>query len=134
MAIEPKTTNKTLVVGCNLPCGLEVQVYENGRAKGDPFILRGANDPDAVAGFGITQNVDAAAFGAWMSQHPDLPAVKRGMIFGEDNMAKARDHAIAFDGLTSGFEGINPEKPASGVLPDTYQGRPTPEPSPRSGG
>jgi hypothetical protein len=129
MAVEPKPTAKTVFVGCKLPHGIELRLYnvtkdQPSQPVGDPVVLAGSNADNAVAGYGITENVDAAFFAAWMDQNQQFPAVRAGLIFAETDAAKTRDAAIERARVESGFEGLNPEQPPGGVQPDNYEGRP----------
>jgi hypothetical protein len=131
MATAPKSdAAKTVTVACKLPHGLELRLYKVEKdtpaqlLPGDPVVLAGTNADNAVGGYGLTENVDAAFFAAWMDQNQTFPAVRAGLIFADDSTAKVRDRAVEQARLESGFEGINPEAPRSGVLPDTYEGRP----------
>lgn len=102
-----------IIVACKLPSGLNMGALKEGRPD---VVLNGANHPSAATahGFGLTP-VDADAFDKWIKDHADLPAVKKGLIFAQarknDATAQAREHKA----IKSGFEGVDPEKPAPGI-------------------
>lgn len=125
---DPKTTGK-ICVACKLPHGLLIQLYKPlvpnkpAEADGEPILLAGENSRDTVGGFGITENVDAARFAAWMSENKSFPAVRANLVFAEDTLDKVRHRAREQAKLVSGFEGLDPEHPPGGVMPDNYEGR-----------
>ena len=97
---------QTLTLGSTLPYAVAL-----------PFGLtvHGANHPDAQRGIGVTPDVDAEAYHAWVSANPDFVPVSSGSIFVLDqNLAELPetphghepelDHVVAAEGdaLTQG--------------------------------
>lgn len=132
MASEPKSSGK-LCVACKLPHGLQIQFYTKGDpgqppvVDGDPIKLLGSNHAHAISGYGITTNVDAARFLGWLDQNKSYAPVRANLIFAEDSYDRVRARAIEQARVLSGFEGLDPEHPPGGVLPDNYEGRPKTE-------
>lgn len=109
-------TASTISVGNKLPSGLTVT---HGPKDGpvQTVFLKGANDEGAIAGFGITNDVDRDWFKSWTEAHPDFPPVKNGSIFAVE-ANKARDAARERKSdVKTGLEGLNPDAPAPGIEP-----------------
>ena len=134
---------QTVTVGCRLPTGLYMQIFEletqkvdrpdgtqkevkvavaksqrvklNGAAK-----FRGGGKEmahDIRHGAGLTFGVDADLFAAWMKANADTEIVKNGLVFAHrtnDIEAQAKDHRAQRTGL---------EPLDSRNLPDEFKGK-----------
>lgn len=114
----------TIRVACKLPNGLKVDhTDENGKVH--EFTLKGANDPNAITGFGVT-DVDADLFKDWMAKTgQDFPPVQHDLIFAlpeKDGEGKVKERAKD-KRVRSGAEPIDPTKPARGIEPTEQQQR-----------
>jgi hypothetical protein len=95
-------------IACKLPNGLTV------RHKDHVHVLKGANDANAVAGFGVTAGVDVDWFNDWVTTDgKDLPFIKNGSVFVMKDAAAARERKD----LVTGMEPLDPDKPAPGIEP-----------------
>ena len=101
-------------VACKLPAGLIIRTDDGKTIK-----LLGSNDPGAIAGFGITKDVNAEAFDKWAekSQHP---AVRNGSIFTNTAGKVAGEAKEKADDVKSGLEPLDGAKPMAGIerVPD----------------
>lgn len=112
----PKSSSKTVVVGCKLPNGLHMDVgKDNERVR---VTLNGANHSRIIGGYGLTE-VDSDFWDAWFKDHQKFPPVMNGEIFVQSTHKRAESHAQDHAELESGFEPINPQKPGAGV--ETYK-------------
>jgi hypothetical protein len=112
---------KTTRVACKLPAGLTVDhVAKDGSAG--TFTLKGAGDPSAIAGYGVTE-VDADLFKSWINSEEGstFTAVKKELIFALPDSDSKGDAAKERKALRSGAEPIDPTKPAVGVEPTDEQ-------------
>lgn len=100
---------KTVTVGCKLPNGLIIEV------GGQSVELNGANASNVIGGHGITYNVDADFFNAWMEAHQDRDMVKNGFIFAHDKAADAKAEAVDKEDNATGLEAVDPNAPNAGV-------------------
>lgn len=100
----------TVTVGCKLPNGLVIELDEQR------VVLNGANSSAIIGGFGMTE-VNKALFDAWLAKHKDYEPVKQGLIFAQEKPANAQAEAKDKAKLKSGFEGLDPKKPAEGIEP-----------------
>lgn len=105
----------TVIVGCKLPHGLEVQI------GGKTVVLNGANSSTIVGGYGLTPGVDKAAFDEWLATYADFPAVQKELIFAQATEKSAAAQANEQAAEKTGFEGLDPKKPAPGIEPDPDQ-------------
>lgn len=108
------------VIACKLPSGLTVE------HAGKSVTLNGANHDRAVAGFGMTHDVDADWFKAWADENPAFPPLKSGAIFIATTPAKAEGAAEERTddaSVQTGMEPIDPNKPGNGVEPTEEQKR-----------
>jgi hypothetical protein len=121
-ATAPKSQN-TVMVGCKLPNGLNLEIFEEGktdddkkifRRTGDRVLVRGSNSSNVVGGFGLTR-VDADFWEKWRAQHASFPALKAGLIFAEERQDRAADHALDAKEAKTGLEPIDPNKPPKGI-------------------
>lgn len=104
-----------IIVGCKLPHGLEIQL------GGKTVLLNGNNSTDIVGGYGLTYDVDKAAFDQWLLDYKDFPAVQQGLIFAQTTDQKAKSQAKEQAAVKTGLEGLNPDAPAPGIQPDPDQ-------------
>lgn len=95
-------------IACKLPAGLIIR-------HGDKTVtLAGSNSPTAVAGFGITKDVDAEWFKEW-SEKSQHPAVRNGSIFA-NTAAKVGGEAKEKSGdVKTGLEPLDGTKPGPGI-------------------
>jgi hypothetical protein len=107
------------VIACRLPNGI-LAVVDKTKVR-----LNGANAENAVAGFGFTR-VPADFAEAWLREARDgQPAgegarrtiTRRGGIFAADDMDDARARAREMAGEIGGFERLDPERAAPGIVP-----------------
>jgi hypothetical protein len=102
-----------VIIGCRLPNGIMAQV---GATK---IRLNGANADNASNGFGFTR-VPADFAEAWLKDDGEggrRTVTKRGGVFLADSMDDARAIAREMSGERSGFERIDPDKAAPGIVP-----------------
>lgn len=77
--------------------------------------LNGANTSPIAGGYGLTPNVDAAFFAAWLKLNADSPLVKRGIIFSQEKEVNAKAQASDTRGVATGLEPLAPGAPIEGV-------------------
>lgn len=106
---------QTVTVGCKLPNGLHMDLRGTGGELNRRVTLNGANKSEVIGGYGITHGVDKEFFEEWKRINADFPPLKKGLIFAHDKPASAAAQAKEQAELKSGFEGMNPDKPAPGV-------------------
>lgn len=104
-----KNTKKTVTVGCKLPSGI---ILELGNQEVE---IHGTNSARVIGGHGITYDVDADFFDAWLKAHSDRDMVKNGLIFAHEKAADVKAEAAEKKGNKSGLEAINPDSPENGV-------------------
>ena len=100
---------KTLIVGCKLPNGLIIEV------GGQSVELNGANASNIIGGHGITYDVDADLFNAWMEAHQDRDMVKNGFVFAHEDAKNTKAEAREKTDNETKLEAINPDDKATGV-------------------
>lgn len=100
---------KTVTVGCKLPNGLIIEV------GGQSVELNGANASNIIGGHGITYDVDADLFNAWMEAHQDRDMVKNGFVFAHDKAADTKAEAAEKANNATGLEAVDPNAPNGGV-------------------
>ncbi len=128
-----KMASATVTVACKLVHGLIAQLYKfvdtpTGRmaqADGKPVTLKGGNDKYAVAGWGITENVDRSFMEQWLKDNMDMTAVKDGFIIVRDNREKAVGEAEDKADKKTGLEPLDPDAPPAGIeaIPAKKTGR-----------
>lgn len=99
-----------IIVGCKLPHGLHLDTPGLER-----ITLAGGNDPSAVGGYGITNDVDRSVFEAWVKANSQHPALKNNQIFIANDYNSARDNALEQAKIPTGFEGIDPNDLPPGI-------------------
>ena len=100
---------KTVTVGCKLPNGLIIEV------GGQSVELNGANASNIIGGHGITYDVDADLFNAWLEAHQDRDMVKNGFVFAHDKAADTKAEAAEKANNATGLEAVDPNAPNGGV-------------------
>lgn len=75
----------TVVIGCKLPNGFFMQVGDKVHT------IKGYNSAAVVGGHGITDDVPADLWTAWLAENKDRDLVKNGFVFahGDDKDTKA---------------------------------------------
>lgn len=101
----------TIVIGCKLPNGLHLDY------AGKRVTLNGANSSSIIGGHGITTGVDKEFWEAWSKLHADFVPIQKGLIFAHDKESSANAQAKEYSKNVSGFEGLDPNKPAAGIAP-----------------
>lgn len=101
--------------------GLQAQrVLERADDKGKPVDMEPF--PGAASGFGLTFNVDADFWEAWVAQNKDYEPYKRGLIFAhakvENAKAQAKELGDKKAGIKSGLEPLDPTNPGGKIKPD----------------
>ena len=92
-----------VTAGCKLPYSFMIQL--NGKSA----VLNGANNAKIIGGHGITENVDAELFNAWLKENANRAIVKNGFIFAYENKADTKAAAKERSKNKSGLEPIKPE-------------------------
>jgi hypothetical protein len=102
---------KTVVIGCKLPHGLSFM----GQA-GQRIVLNGMNTSAIAGGHGIT-HVDEDEAAIFFATHKDFGPVKNNAIFyhGTDKVEDVAAMAEELKDEKTGFEGLDPTKPAPGL-------------------
>jgi len=115
-AAEGASAGKTISVGCKLPNGLWLDLTIPGQPQ-RRFRLKGTNSARVIGGFGITENVPEDFFNEWMRLNKGLPFVTNGLVFAHKQLASVKTEAKARASMVNGLEGINKDKPGSGIKP-----------------
>lgn len=125
----PKGNYDTVTVACKIPTGLHLDVIDrNGNERRvtvqGPALPRGFDlqaaltTPDVLpqiaGGYALTQ-VPKDHWEAWEKEHREWPPYKNGMVFATGDSASTRDKSTEQAELKSGFEPMDPDKPAPGV-------------------
>lgn len=109
-----------VIVGCKLPHGLII------KTGGKSATLKGANSSRIVGGYGFTP-VDKDFFEAWKAEYASFEPLKSGLIFEQANERSAVSQATEQQEIKSGLEPLDLDKPAAGVKPESYEGKPASE-------
>lgn len=90
----------TVTIGCKLPNGIIMQVEGHKDVR-----INGWNN-NAIVGaeHGLTENVPAATWEAWLKLHAESKLVKGGFIFASKNEREAKAKAVDNKGNKSGHE------------------------------
>lgn len=126
----------TVTIACKLPNGLRLDVGVGEQRQS--VTVRGnrlATNPDGlpiqsheIAGnplssmladsYGLTPNVPADFWAAWVKENADYIPYKRGMIFAQGEAASAKAQARElYAEVKTGLEPMDREKPAPGIVP-----------------
>lgn len=119
--LRRESLNGTVTVACKLPHGLHLQLPGHPRVT-----VRGNAEPrgaDLVnyrgkpieAGYALTHGVDAAFWAQWLKLHEKMDIVAKGFIFAHAQTQSVKSHAREYEGLMSGLEPIDPDKPGKGL-------------------
>lgn len=98
-----------IIIGCKLPNGLILELDDKR------VILNGANSAIIIGGHGITENVDADFWAAWLAKNKGMSFVKAGHVFAHEKPANVAAQAKERASEKTGFEGANPEAPGAGL-------------------
>ena len=101
--------SKTLTVGCKLPNGLIIEV------DGKTAVINGTNTSKVIGGHGITENVDADLFNAWIERNKERKVVKNELIFAHTQKESVKASAKEKANNKTGLEPINPKDKNNGV-------------------
>lgn len=101
----------TVLIGCKLPHGLRFQ-----GSQGQEITLNGMNTAVIDGGFGLT-HVDEDEAALFFATHAEAAYVKSQAVFSfqTDAVDDIADMGTDLAGEKTGFEGLNPEKPAPGM-------------------
>lgn len=80
-------SQETVVIGCKLPNGFYMQVGEV------IHIIKGFNSSVVVGGHGITEDVPADLWAAWLSENKDRDMVKNGFVFAHGDAKSTKAEA-----------------------------------------
>jgi hypothetical protein len=105
-------------VGCKIPNGLQLNLY--GKAAEETFVkdkivLNGAHG--TAMKVGVTE-VPKEFWDAWLTQNKNHPSVKAEFIFAFGDNKSVNDKAKEMMKEKTGFEGLDPHKPAAGIEPE----------------
>lgn len=103
--------NDTVTVGCKLPHGLHLDIYNNDGTLAARHTVAGTNASDVIGGHGVTIGVPKAHFDEWMKRNKDSAAVRNELIFAHVNANDVAAQARSNAKNKSGFEPINADVP-----------------------
>lgn len=101
MANTTKSATK-VTVGCKLPNGFIMQVGQT------THIIKGFNSSNVSSGVGITSDVPADLWKAWLAENKDRALVKNGHVFAYANRKDVEKEAGEKKDNPSGTEGLTP--------------------------
>ena len=110
---DPKKSPTTCIVGCKLPHGLVLELFETDkdgkviRVTGR-HTLKGANDSRIYGGYGLTDNIPTDFMEEWFKRNAKHPAVVNHSIFMHSDVNSARSRAKDGRDVNSGLGSINP--------------------------
>lgn len=104
----------SIVVGCKLPHGIVLK-----GSVGQNVVINGMNTSLIPGGFGVT-TVDESEWAYLSAVYEDLAPFKSDAIFtgGKGKIADLKAVAAELVDVPTGFEGVDPTKPAAGLKPD----------------
>lgn len=107
---------KTVIIGCKLPHGIVIHGQKG------PIRLNGMNTSTIVGGHGMTP-VDEDEAAIFFATNKDFAPVKSKAIFmhGTDKKEDIDAMAKELKDEKTGFEGLDPSKPAPGLKPEDGQ-------------
>lgn len=95
-------SNDTVVIGCKLPNGFVMQVGEIAR------VIKGYNSSVVIGGHGITEDVPADLWAAWLKENKDRDLVKNGFVFAHTDSRNTKSEAKEKARTKSKTEPLNP--------------------------
>ncbi|WP_042295875.1 hypothetical protein [Paraburkholderia bannensis] len=114
------TQGNTITVYCKLPHGIRYNLPDGSTLRligslgeeRSPLQVSGMPGRDSVAGFGVTKNVDPAAWAWVVDNHGDSVAHKNKLIFAQEvnDADSGAAEASEKSGEATGFEPIDPSK------------------------
>ena len=104
----------TVTVSCKTPNGILMQVGNK------EFKINGWNNNDSLIitsleKVGITHDVPADLWKAWLEQHKDHPLHKNGLIFANASTSTVKAESKERKGTVSGLEALDPNAKTKGV-------------------
>lgn len=106
-----------VTVGCKIVHGV---ILAHG---GKRVTLAGSKSSRIIGGYGLT-DVDQGFWDAWCKANADSALLKANVIFAQDKPSAAAAQAKEQEGVKTGFEPLDPSKPAPGVAAEAYEGKP----------
>lgn len=120
-----------VAIGCKLPNGLSIPSAD-GKSR---LTINGTNTAAILGGHGVT-HIEEAEADVFFATHADYEPVKNGMLFrhkASNDVANIDAIASEQKELKSGFEGLDPQKPAPGLKAAEGQGMDAAEINARKG-
>ena len=133
----------TVTVCCKSPHGLVLELDElrheipsiggSGggpvpvwRPSGKKVTIRGSqadqptspNPGRTIGGYGITE-VDKEFWDTWVAQKKGFPLLTNGTLFAQPSLDRAAHQARDQSSIKTGFEGLDPDRPAAGITRET---------------
>ncbi|NUF09793.1 hypothetical protein [Snodgrassella sp. ESL0324] len=97
-------SNDTVTIGCKIANGLLLQVDDK------TVKINGFNTSNVIGGHGITENVPADFWQAWLARNKDRDITKNGLIFAHSNTKDTTAEAKEKRKTKSSTEPISPPK------------------------
>jgi len=106
-----------VIIGCKLPQGIIVK-----GSHGQNITINGMNTALITGGYGLTY-MDADEAAVFFATHAEFGPVQSQAIFTHhtDSIDSIVDMAEELEEEKTGFEGLDPAKPAPGIKPDDKQ-------------
>lgn len=115
-------SDETVTVASKLPMPLKIEMGDRSH------VLKGARHSRLIGGAGINENVPKDLWDAWQKKHADSDLVKKGIVFSAGSKTNTEAKAAEMSAEKSGFEPLDPLKPAPGVEPTEEQVKSLPKP------
>lgn len=97
-------SNQTVAIGCKLPNGFFMQVGDVSH------VIKGYNSSVVIGGHGITEDVPADLWAAWLKENKDRDLVKNGFVFAHSNKKDVKAAAGEKTKTKSGTEPLEQPK------------------------
>lgn len=105
---KPEASSDTYIIGCKLPHGLKLELFNKDNTVKEAHTLKGNNAARIIGGYGLTDGVPRAFFDEWLRRNAKHPAVLNQSIFMHTDLASAQDAAKERREVRSGLEAIDP--------------------------